>query len=129
MTLFSHPRYWLEASAWAVAWILVLVVILRLELLLAEGSPWRWVLLCAIAPPVMAGLWVELRQIRRMDELQRQIYLEAQLCAVFALVLTFVFAYMAEVLVHTPRWNPVLFLLVYLGAFLVGWWRASRRYA
>lgn len=95
---------------------------------LAPGSSWR---LLALAPAVLGIgglLWAELRQIARMDELQRQKYLIATMTGSMAGVLFCALAYIGEVLVLWPRVAPIHAIAAMGLGFVAGWAGARRRY-
>ena len=73
----QSKRYLKELAATFTAYVVLLVGSIQLLSHLAVPSPWRD--LVALSP-MLAGLaapWVILRELRRMDELQRRIQLEA----------------------------------------------------
>lgn len=113
-------------------WVLVFVLAFEaagwLASHLERGSSWR---LLALAPAVLgiAGmLWSELRQIARMDELQRQKYLVATMSGSMAGVLFCALAYIGEVLALWPRVAPIYAIAAMGLGFVAGWTGARRRY-
>jgi hypothetical protein len=70
-------KYVIESAIWIVAFVAAIKFAQWLAELWPADSPLRPL---AIVPAVLAlcaGMWVELRQVVRMDELQRHIYLVA----------------------------------------------------
>lgn len=73
----SLPRYSKELTASLVLYCMLLVGSIELLGHVAVPSPWRDAI--ALSPMIAAALmaWVVLRQLRRMDELQVRLQLEA----------------------------------------------------
>ncbi|MGH2670927.1 MAG: hypothetical protein ACRDH5_17745, partial [bacterium] len=72
-------KYLQESALWMLAFVLGFALSARLAELWPAGSAWRLLVLAPAVAAVCAGLWVELRQVARMDELQRHMYLVATL--------------------------------------------------
>jgi hypothetical protein len=92
-------------------------------------SPWR---VLALAPTVLvlcAALWVEMRQIARMDELQRLLYLAATLTGSMVAVLFAAVAYMGEALELWARVAPIWVIAALGAGFVLGYVGARRRFA
>lgn len=121
-------RYWKEYAAWLLLFLLLAFGNGTLLRHLPEGSAWRLVTLLPVFVAMAAGLWIELRQFRRYDELQRQIYLEAMLVSGIATIGFCVTALMLEQVMGWPRLSPLWTLLVLTAAFLAGLLFAYRRY-
>ena len=88
----------------------------------------RVLALVPVALAICAGLWVELRQVARMDELQRLIYLAATLSGALLAMLFCSLAYLGEALQLWARVAPIWVLLVMAVGFCGGWLVARRRY-
>ena len=74
------------------------------------------------------GSWVELRQIRRLDELHRKIYFEACFVGLtFMLNGLIVSIFLSDLLVEIHRMALVVIAMFGVG-FLAGYVRARRRY-
>lgn len=122
-------RYLWESVLWITAFLLAFMLSGWLAAWWAEGSPWR---LLALAPAVAAmgaGLWVELRLVSRMDELQRLVYLVATLTGAMFTVLFCAVAYMGEALRLWARVAPIYAIAAFGLGFLAGWVVARRRFA
>jgi hypothetical protein len=121
-------RYWKEYGLWFLLFILVMELVVRAVQDLPPQDPRRWAAVGPVLAAIGAGFWVELRNLRRLDELQRLIYLEAMFascvlaigwCAL-QLVLEFVLGY--------ARLSPAWTMLVLGGGFGLGWIIARRRH-
>ena len=73
----SYKRYYLELGLALSAYAAVLIV----SILLLEGGmqngPWRDALAISPMLPGLLAIWAILRQLRRLDELQRRVQFEA----------------------------------------------------
>jgi hypothetical protein len=121
-------RYWKEYGLWFLLFILVMELVVRAVQDLPPQDPRRWAAVGPVLAAIGAGFWIELRNLRRLDELQRLIYLEAMYascvlaigwCAL-QLVLEFVLGY--------ARLSPAWTMLVLGGGFGLGWIIARRRH-
>lgn len=114
-------------------WILAFVLTFELSGWLADfwpiGSPWRLLALVPVLLALPVGLWVELRQVARMDELQRLIYLVATLTGSMVVVLFCALAYIGEALQLWPRVAPIYAIAALGVGFVLGWIGARRRFA
>lgn len=100
-------RYWKEYAIWFVVFIGLMVAIKRGLHGLPSDSPAR---LALVVLPVLAaggGFWVELRNLRRIDELQQRIYLESLFVGSFFLIAFCIGAAMAEIVLQMPRVSPI----------------------
>jgi hypothetical protein len=88
----TSKRYLTELAAALALYGLMLVGSIELLTHVAIATPWRDAV--ALSPMVggLAGAWVILRELRRMDELQQRIQLEA-LGFAFALTALITFSY------------------------------------
>jgi hypothetical protein len=123
------PRYLRESVLWIAAFVLAFELCQWLARLWPEGSPWRLLALAPAVAAIGAGLWVELRQVARMDELQRLMYLVATLTGAMFAVLFCAVAYIGEVLRLWARIAPIYAIAALGLGFLIGWLGARRRYA
>lgn len=126
MLLYGR-RYWAEY----LIWFLVFVGTIALSRLASERLPAESPLrLASLVPPALAvlgGFWVELRNLRRIDELQRTMYLESLLYGMVATVLFCALAFLLETMIGLPRVSPMWVIVVNGVGCLVGlgvsWWR------
>lgn len=127
MKFFSGKRYFLELGSALLAYALLLVGSITLLQNHDPGSPWREMLALS---PLLGGflaIWAILRALRRMDELQRRVQLEALVIAFTGTaILSFAYGFLEGL--GYPRLSlfvvwPVMALLWILGA---AW--AARRY-
>jgi hypothetical protein len=93
-----------------------------------DGSPWRFLALVPVTIAIGAGFWVELRQIARMDELQRLTYLIAVVAGSMLAVMFCGVAYLGEALKLWTRVAPIYVIAVMAVGFACGWAGARRRY-
>lgn len=121
-------KYLRESLFWIVAFVLAFEAAAWLAQHLAPDSPWRVIALAPAAVAIGLGLWTELRQIGRMDELQRQKYLIATLTGSMAGVLFCALAFIGEVLKLWPRVAPIYAIAALGAGFFAGWLGAQRRY-
>lgn len=121
-------KYLRESALWIAAFIFTLEGASWVAARFEPGSPLRFVALTPFVPVLGAGLWVELRQVARMDEFQRLIYLTATLTGSMCAVLFCSVATLGEVLQLWPRVSPVYGLSALFVGFALGWIGAKRRY-
>jgi hypothetical protein len=121
-------RYLSESLLWIAAFVIVLQGVLWGAERLGPGTGVRSLLLIPVAVVLGIGLWVELRQIRRMDELHRLMYLIATLTGSMLAVTFCAIAYLGEVLVGWPRVAPIFVIAVLGGGFVIGSLGAYRYY-
>ena len=100
-------RYLKEYAIWFAVFIGLMVAVKRGLHWFPSDSPARLVL---VVLPVLAaggGFWVELRNLRRIDELQQRIYLESLFVGSFFLMAFCIGAAMAEIVLQMPRVSPL----------------------
>ena len=123
-----NKRYTIELAASLAGYAVLLVGSIRLLQHAAPPAPWRD--LIALAPMIAcaATCWVVLRQLRRIDELQRRIQLEA-LAFSFAgtAMLTFSYGFLEGL--DYPRLTMFWVWPVMAVLWVVGLLIARRRYA
>lgn len=122
-------RYWKESLLWGLPYVLGCILVFSAREQLAVGDPLRILLAVPVLALAGLGLWVELRQIRRFDELQRRIYGEAWLHGGVAGMVGCLLTVLLEGFVGPPEQAPLWVLLAMALGFCVGWARAARRYA
>ncbi|HEY0974253.1 MAG TPA: hypothetical protein VGE57_07150 [Solimonas sp.] len=120
--------YWFWMGGWS---LVFLGLVLSLDLLagqLGAHDPRRWLLMVPVLAVTAIGLRLELRQLRRLDELQRQMYLEAALTALIVTLgyssAVLVLERFAAMAAPSQAWT----MLVIGAAFVVGLLLARRRY-
>ena len=120
--------YWFWMGGWS---LVFLGLVLGLDLLagqLGAHDPRRWLLMVPVLAVTAIGLRLELRQLRRLDELQRQMYLEAALTALIVTLgyssAVLVLERFAAMAAPSQAWT----MLVIGAAFVVGLLLARRRY-
>jgi hypothetical protein len=118
-----------ESLLWIVACILAMEVAKWLAGALPAESSWRPLAIAPVVLALCAGLWVELRQVVRMDEMQRFIYLVATLTGAMFVMMFSAVAYTGEALKLWPRVAPVYAIGALGLGFWLGWLGAKRRYA
>lgn len=121
-------RYVRESVLWIAAFVLAFELSEWLARLWPVGSPWRLLALAPTVAALAAGLWVELRLVARMDELQRLVYLVAALTSAMAVVLFCAVAYIGEVLQLWSRVAPIYAIAALGLGFGLGWFGAKRRF-
>jgi hypothetical protein len=126
--MFGRRFFW-EWLAWVVPFVVTVAVAKDLARLWPEGSPWRVLALAPAVAAMSAGMWVELRQIARMDELHRLMYLIATLTGSMFAILFCAMAYIGEALQFWERVAPIYVIAALGVGFAVGWVAARRRYA
>lgn len=126
--MFYGRRYWKEYAIWFVVFIGLMLAVKRGLRWLPSDSPAR---LALIVLPVLAaggGFWVELRNLRRLDELQQRIYLEALFIGSFFLIAFCVGAAMTEIVLGLPRLSPLGPVFAMAFGCGIGLFVAKRRY-
>jgi len=121
-------KYLFESLVWIAAFVLSLYAAKWLARQLAPDSVLRLLALAPVACAIGGGMWVELRQIVRMDELQRLTYLIATLSGTMLGMLFCALAYAGEALELWTRVAPIYLLLAIAIGFMGGWIAARRRY-
>ena len=123
----KNKQYLKELTATLVAYLVTLTGSIELLSRLVIDRPWRDLVAMCPMIPAAAVAWVVLRELRRMDELQRRIQLEA-LGFSFAgtAILTFSYGFLEGL--GYPRLSmfsvwPILAVLWIIGGLL-----AARRY-
>lgn len=127
MALFDRT-YVRETILWMALMMLGFIATFWMIKHFEVGSPWRYV---GLAPYVftMAGMyWTELRQIRRMDELQRQIYLVGTLSGSIFFMTFCATAWVGEVMQLWPRVAPIWGMAAMGAGFGLGLGIARRYY-
>jgi hypothetical protein len=122
-------KYFMESLAWIVAFVISIELAQWLAESWPAGSPLRLVALAPVVVALCAGLWVELRQVARMDELHRLMYLVATLTGSILVILFCALAHLGEALQIWGRVSPIYAIAVLGAGFVVGWFGAKRRYA
>lgn len=123
-----NRRYLGESLAWIAAFVLTLEFAVWLAGRFAPGSSLRLLALAPVTVALAAGLWVELRLIARLDELQRLKYLVATLTGSMLAVLFCSVAYIGEALQLWARVAPIYVIAALGVGFVAGWLGARRRY-
>jgi len=121
-------KYLIESALWIAVFAASVVAVKWAARTLEPDSALRLLVLVPVTLAICAGLWVELRQVARMDELQRLIYLVATLSGALLVLLFCSLAYLGEALKLWPRVAPIWTLLVMVIGFGGGWLVARRRY-
>ncbi|MGH8442197.1 MAG: hypothetical protein ACRETF_04760 [Nevskiaceae bacterium] len=121
-------KYLQESVVWMLAFLLTFALAAWLAKAWPGPSPWRLLVLAPAVAAVCAGLWVELRQVARMDELHRYMYLIATLTGSMLAMLFCAVAYMGEALEFWPRISPIYAVAALGLGFAVGWIGARRRF-
>ncbi|WP_152362568.1 hypothetical protein [Microlunatus speluncae] len=122
----SSRRYALELIA-VLAGYLVLLALSVVLVRAAGDSPWRWLAVLLPVPAVVAVAWAVLRQIRRSDELQGRISVEA-LAIGFAIGSLITFSYGFLQLAGAPQLSWFFVWPVYAVGWLIGVVITRRRY-
>ena len=120
-------QYTMELVATLLAYGLVLVGSIELLTHVAVARPWRDLLALSPMIPAASVAWVVLRELRRMDELQRRIQLEA-LGFAFAgtAILTFSYGFLEGL--GYPRQSMFMVWPLLAVLWIVGLVLARRRY-
>lgn len=121
-------RYWREYAIWIVAYMLLMVLTSALVKRLPEDSVWRIAAVVPVCAVALSAFWTELRQVRRFDEMQRSIYLEASLAGSWCGIAIVATAALLEVFGGLPRLSPLWVLLGMGMGFGGGYLNAVRRY-
>lgn len=126
--MFGRKYVW-ESLLWIVPFLLAVELSQWLAEAWPAGSRWRALALAPAVAALAVGLWVELRQIARMDELQRLIYLAATLTGSMAAVMFCAVAYLGEALHLWARVAPIYAIAALATGFVLGLAVAKRRFA
>jgi hypothetical protein len=121
-------KYLYESLIWIAAFVLSLYAAKAFARQLEPDSALRLLALVPVVCAIGGGLWVELRQVGRMDELQRLTYLVATLCGAMFGILFCSVAYAGEALKLWTRIAPIYVMAAMAAGFFVGWIVARRRY-
>ena len=123
----TSKRYFKELTAALVVYGLMLVGSIELLTHVTIATPWRDVVALSPMLACAAAAWVILRELRRMDELQRRIQLEA-LGFAFAgtALLTFSYGFLEGL--GYPRLSMFTVWPVMAALWIVGLLMARRRY-
>ena len=123
----TSKRYFKELTAALVVYGLMLVGSIELLTHVTIATPWRDVVALSPMLACAAAAWVILRELRRMDELQRRIQLEA-LGFAFAgtALLTFSYGFLEGL--GYPRLSMFTVWPVMAALWIVGLVMARRRY-
>jgi hypothetical protein len=113
-------QFWKDYALWFALFFGALQLAYWLAHDLPEAHPLRWIALLPLGVATVGGLWIELRNLRRLDELQRLIYLEATTISVGFVASWSVAAMLMEIFLKLPRPAPHWTLLVLGIGFLVG---------
>lgn len=127
--MVGQKRYFWESVAWVIAFVGAIELAQWLARLWPDDSPQRGVALVPVVVAMCVGMWVELRQISRMDELHRLMYLIATLVGTMATILFCAVASVGEALQLWVRISPIYAIFALGSGFAVGWLVARRRYA
>ena len=121
-------KYLFESLLWIAAFALSMFAAKWLARGFGPDSALRLLALAPVTLAICAGLWVELRQVARMDELQRLTYLVATLSGTMLGMLFCALAYAGEALQLWARVAPIYVLVAMAVGFIAGWIGARRRY-
>lgn len=122
-------RYFWESALWVIAFIATIELAGWLAQRWPGDAPWRVLAIVPVIFAMAAGTWVELRQVARMDELQRQIYLVATVTGAMLMIFFCGVAYVGEALQLWARVAPIYAILALGVGFVIGYYGARRRYA
>jgi len=117
-------RYWIQSAVWAAAFIALCIVALGTR----EDSAARIAVVALLLALIAVAAFVELRMLRRMDELQLRIYQDA---ALVAMGVAIAFCGAGVVLQYLLGWAvaTAATVLVVIGiGFVLGLGLALRRY-
>jgi hypothetical protein len=121
-------RYWREWMIWMLAYTILIVLTSVLIQRLPDGSNWRIAAAIPVCAVALSAFWAELRQVRRFDEMQRAIYLEASLAGSWCGIAVIATAALLEAFGGVPRLQPLWILLSMGLGFGAGYLNAVRRY-
>jgi fucose permease len=121
-------KYLYESALWIAAFALSLFAAKWLARQFAPDSGLRLLALVPVVLAIGGGLWVELRQVGRMDELQRLTYQVATLCGAMLGILFCAIAFTGEALQLWARVAPIWVIASMGAGFLAGWIGARRHY-
>ena len=121
-------RYWREWGIWFLAYFVLILLTSAVVTRLPEDGAWRLVATLPVCAVALSGLWAELRQVRRFDEMQRAVYLEASLAGFWTAMAILATTALLEVFAGTPPLAPLWVLLGTGIGFGGGYLNAIRRY-
>ena len=123
----KSKQYFKELGATLAVYALMLVGSIALLTHVDVARPWRDLIALSPMLPAAAMAWIVLRELRRMDELQRRIQLEA-LGFSFAgtAILTFSYGFLEGL--GYPRLSMFVVWPILAGLWVVGLALARRRY-
>lgn len=119
-------RYVIEFSVAVLGYVGLLILSIFLVRAAGDG-PWRWPAVLIPVPAMIAVVWVVVRQLRRSDELQGRISVEA-LAIGFAIGSLVTFTYGFLQLAGAPQLSWFFVWPVYAVGWLIGAVVARRRY-
>lgn len=122
-------QYVRESVIWIAICIAGVEGVKFFEGLFPPDSAYRFLAILPVVIGLGIGLWVELRQVARMDELQKQIYLAATLTGSMTMMMVCSVAYIGEALKLWARMAPIYAVLALGAGFALGLIVAKRRYA
>jgi predicted neutral ceramidase superfamily lipid hydrolase len=120
--------YWKEYAVWFALFMAAMVMVKKLSHWFPDDSPFRLLLIVLPTLAAFGGFWVELRNLRRIDELQRRIYLESLFVGQVFLVAFCVAAAMAELVIGLPRFSPLAYVFAQAAGSGIGLLVARQRY-
>ena len=126
--MFFSKSYLRESLIWILAFVLALEAAKWGAARIDAGAPLRVFVMLPVLLAMCAGLWVELRQVARMDELQRMKYLVATLAGSMLAVLFCAVATLGEALHLWARVAPIYAIVALAAGFVVGLIAAQRHY-
>jgi len=120
--------YWKEYAVWFVVFMLTMILVRKITHWLPDDSPVRFALVVLPVVAVCGAFWVELRNLRRIDEMQQRIYLESLFVGTFFFMAFCVAAVMLELVAGLPRFSPLGYILAHAAGSGIGLIVAKRRY-
>ncbi|HET7796253.1 MAG TPA: hypothetical protein VFK72_00085 [Nevskia sp.] len=124
---FYGRHYWIEYTVWVVLFFGTIIATKLLLRGVPDGSLWRYAAVVLPTALALGACWLEFRNLRRIDELQRARYFESLLYGVAASMAYVIAVTLLEGFAGMPRAAPVGVLIanaVGCGyGLLVSWWR------